>query len=146
MVVDDNVLLKTDHDIKNPISFFYTHRNENLESFHSRDNVLYGTINDLAKILPPKPIESQENFDSDEENGNETHLYESGRSLSKQMLSSFEIFHKTEEEPPVAKRNDLDALILFAPSLITNEKGECSIKLKFPENLTKYRQIFFFYI
>lgn len=146
IVVDESVLALTSYHLADPLSIFYPDRDEDVNDYHLREKIKLADPEEGAQLLSEggggpgggggggKEIQS---------------LPINGRSyLNLQKLSvdgaqtvnvsaSVEITSASETE--ISLRQNFNALAVFAASLPTDQNGRAQVKVKLPDNLTRYR-------
>ncbi|HXG94319.1 MAG TPA: DUF6049 family protein [Blastocatellia bacterium] len=147
VVVDESVLALTGYRIGDPISTFYSQRGSDASDHHLRANVLLANPQDL--LVNNLPVNGRE--------------FERLQSLAKlQPGAATETVNVTAAAPPAAPermararkakngggddepepirmRENFNALAVFAPAVPTDANGRASVKVKLPDNLTRYR-------
>ncbi|HET8781580.1 MAG TPA: alpha-2-macroglobulin family protein, partial [Pyrinomonadaceae bacterium] len=142
VVVDEAVLALTDYTLDDPVSVFYPERTADVEDVHVRQSVWlsstgalnygggnagggggvelrrqrgdgYPTALAAAMVMNPPPAPN-------------------APVISRGVLSG-------SAPQPIRIRQDFDALAVFAPAVPTDANGRAEVKVKLPDNLTRYR-------
>ncbi len=144
VVVDESVLALSNYQLADPLATFYTQRGGDVSNHHLRQNVVLskpdsligqaqqGQQGNLAldsvavtagarMAAPPAPMA--------------TPMAEAKMKVSGGVLQEPEQSQPT----PIRARIDFNALATFAPALPTDANGRASVKVKVPDNLTRYR-------
>ena len=133
VVVDEAVLAMTDYKLKDPVIAFYQYRDSNVDDYHSRAYVLL--TNDAGQG------EGSTSF-MVTRIGSVTGTVEvSSLPINARVLDgvSVEFSKSSLEKPKISLRRNFDALAVFAPSVRTDTNGRAQVKVKLPDNLTRYR-------
>ena len=140
VVVDESVLALTGYKLDDPLAVFYTQRNPETTDYHSRSSLLLAKPGELAidgtegggpggglvatesRMMvgappPPSPTPARK---SRGRNGDAADA-ESGEAES------------------IRIRENFNALAVFAASVPTDFNGHAEVKVKMPDNLTRYR-------
>ncbi len=146
VVVDESVLALSNYQLADPLATFYTQRGGDVSNHHLRQNVLLAKSDDLigqAQQGQPRTANSSISVDG----------FSGGRlvplaspappmAMAKRAVNA-EMADVREREPqstqPIRARIDFNALATFAPALPTDSNGRASVKVKVPDNLTRYR-------
>jgi hypothetical protein len=137
VVVDESVLALSGYNLEDPLTVFYAQRDGETNDHHLREHVLLakpgelltgrgggrnagGGIAGVAKVQA-LPMVARGQRDS-------------AQSFT---LDSFSSGTVTVEALRV--RDDLNSLAVFAPSVPTDSNGRAEVKVKLPDNLTRYR-------
>ncbi|MEP6706803.1 MAG: alpha-2-macroglobulin family protein, partial [Pyrinomonadaceae bacterium] len=140
VVVDEAVLALTDYKLDDPVSIFYSDREAGASDHHLRESILiekigegFGlgpgagggaameTVNVTSSQISELPINSR-NFSNN-------FLLTPGRVTKS----------GTNESRQIRLRENFNALAVFAPSVRTDANGRAQVRLKLPDNLTRYR-------
>ena len=123
-VVDEAILALTSYQLADPLSVFYTHIDGGVGDYHSRQYILLVDPDSLATrdaVLaagapapaPTMVAESAKAFDGGRGGG------EAGQAIR--------------------VRSDFNPLAAFEPSVPTDAQGRAAVRVKVPDNLTRYR-------
>jgi alpha-2-macroglobulin len=135
IVVDEAVLALTNYDLADPLGSFYQERGNDVGNRDSRSDVLLADPDELISQIR----------DMQQKQVNELPLQ--GRVFSRESLyaaSQGGIMESvtvtgTDAARKVRSRIDFNSLAIFAPSVSTDINGRAKIKVKLPDNLTRYR-------
>jgi alpha-2-macroglobulin len=148
VVVDESVLALTGYKLADPLDTFYFQRGDDVRNHHLRERVQLAKADVLisqfgrgaagavgggiamAAAPPPAPTA--------------TPAADKNRALS--AFGPEDVFRREENEQrkqageeSIRARIDFNALAFFAASLPTDANGRASVKVKLPDNLTRYR-------
>jgi hypothetical protein len=150
VVVDEAVLALTRYRLGDPLAVFYPERDADTSDYHLREKVKLASTDDIERLaLIDRPgggggggrIEARQI----------TELPVNSRAYSQLALLSSRVVMNasmsemvtvtgsaSEDEPPIELRKNFNALAVFAASLPTDAAGHAQIKIKLPDNLTRY--------
>jgi alpha-2-macroglobulin len=131
VVVDEAVLALTNYKLDDPISVFYQERRAEVDDLHLRKNLLVATAAALTE-------------------GGGGPGGGSSRRLFRGILAgetpsvpnappSVGLDSGGGQPDPIRVRNYFNALAVFVPSVPTDINGRAEVKVKLPDNLTRYR-------
>ncbi|MBA3242526.1 MAG: Ig-like domain-containing protein, partial [Acidobacteria bacterium] len=147
VVVDEAVLALSNYRLEDPVSIFYAQRGADVSDYHLRANVL---LEDPAKI-------SAEQMQSLPVNGRSTQSLamtatgdaqapppsarqrRESNSTSNFMLDGADAEAEQSASEEIRMRANFNALAVFVPSVLTDSNGRVEVKVKVPDNLTRYR-------
>jgi uncharacterized protein YfaS (alpha-2-macroglobulin family) len=139
VVVDEAVLALTKYELADPIASFYRPREAETLDRHSRANL---------QLVNPAELISELKNDLRVQVLGLHELNIAGRHmLSMRMLSklgpedTFEtvMVNSGPEEAEIRIRTNFNPLAIFAPTVLTDAAGRATVKIKLPDNLTRYR-------
>lgn len=145
IVVDESVLALTDYKLADPISIFYAERNEDVSDYHLRERV---------KLANPEAVKQLAEANQGGKGEGSVQFSRSAvRNLPKNGRAAMGLSAMTEEtvnvmastdtssasQAQIALRQNFNALAVFAASLPTDASGHAQVKVKLPDNLTRYR-------
>ncbi|HJU54031.1 MAG TPA: alpha-2-macroglobulin family protein, partial [Pyrinomonadaceae bacterium] len=149
VVVDEAVLALADYKLSDPLDQFYPLREENVEDRHLRQQLKLASpeeVADAALVVGERGRQTMH-----------TRIMELPRTDSPferltllAGLSTVEVTASAaavevvtkpwaEEESPIKLRKNFNALAVFAASVPTDASGRAQVKIKVPDNLTRYR-------
>jgi uncharacterized protein YfaS (alpha-2-macroglobulin family) len=140
IVVDESVLALTGYKLADPLAYFYSERDEDVTDYHLRENVALadpervkqeqaaGDTTFAVRSLDSLPIRGQR------AKGIENNYFLDGVDASDQASVG-----STTTREGISVRQNFNALAVFAASLPTDAKGRAQVKVKLPDNLTRYR-------
>ncbi|MDC0720403.1 Ig-like domain-containing alpha-2-macroglobulin family protein [Nannocystis bainbridge] len=154
-VVDEAVLSLTGYSWPDPVATFYLDRDGGVREHHLRELLLLARP-DLAKLQLTGAVGSSRDGDSDdraEAAPKRASKKNAGMAPGAPVMApapeeekKAEVSKPTDdesgaqqEEGAIALRTDFSALALFAAAVPTDSKGKAQVKLKLPDNLTRYR-------
>ncbi len=147
VVVDESVLALTGYQLADPLQTFYFSRGDDVRDHHLRERVQIAKSDALisqvsrgvgdgrsvatnrmamADSAAPVPMATPPPAQAVQE------LAVAGRGTIGKLGGQ-------PEEPAIRARIDFNALAFFAASLPTDANGRASVKVKLPDNLTRYR-------
>ncbi|HEX7771981.1 MAG TPA: alpha-2-macroglobulin family protein, partial [Pyrinomonadaceae bacterium] len=132
VIVDEAVLALTNYRLDDPISVFYQKRNAEVDDFHLRENILIATAAALSK---PSEVLSSGVLNAA---AARTMLVDRLAAASPNMAPMVGLDAGGPPDP-IRARQDFNALAMFAPSVLTDTNGRAEVKVKLPDNLTRYR-------
>ncbi|HEY3027025.1 MAG TPA: Ig-like domain-containing protein [Pyrinomonadaceae bacterium] len=143
VVVDEAVLVLTNYKLDDPISVFYSDREPGASDHHLRQNLVLDEL-----------VEGGGGPGGGGGGGRAMETVE----VSSSQISEFAINSRqveslalltpgvnvvtksgTNESRQIRLRENFNALAVFAPSVRTDANGRAQVKLKLPDNLTRYR-------
>lgn len=143
VAVDESVIALTNYKIENPVDSFYEKIYALTNSYYSRENIL---------LASPEDLENGEigiGYGSGSGNGSgsgDGYGIGSGGLITTKAAPLEKLRIITDlQRPPSSKfnqiklRSNFDALAVFAPSVKTDERGDATVDLNLPDNLTRYR-------
>ncbi len=146
IAVDESVLALTNYRISDPIGAFYQPVKSGTRDFYSRGNILLASPEDL--LLPERAStlglrnETRNGYGSGDGDGDGNSLFMPSK--RQDTLVNLEIIASLNRAPSKVKdeiriRRNFDALAIFSPSVRTDANGKATVKIKLPDNLTRYR-------
>lgn len=111
IVVDESVLSLSEYKTPDPVSGFYLRREPTVTDFHQREYVRLAQPDKTALLRDPACVP------------------ESG--VGEEIVA--------DPNTLIAVREDFNALALFAPEVRTDHRGRATVRVKVPDNLTRYR-------
>jgi uncharacterized protein YfaS (alpha-2-macroglobulin family) len=148
VVVDESILALTGYRLGDPLGVFYPKRDADVSDYHLRENVLLvdpdevvatggggpgggrgANGEDYIRVFNPRKVMS---------------LPLSGRNAIYSMVTvnattgQLAMSVTSEDASPVELRKNFNALAVFVPSLPTDARGHAQVKIKLPDNLTRY--------
>jgi uncharacterized protein YfaS (alpha-2-macroglobulin family) len=143
VVVDEAILALTDYELTDPIERFYPERDSRVSGNSLRDHLLYAgplvpggemagggaggaRTGSFASEVPPV------------RRGVMTVMGAADASAPLSM-SPTPMPGPQEVGPPIRVRQNFSALATFAPAVTTDANGRAQVKVKLPDNLTRYR-------
>jgi len=142
VVVDESVLALSNYKLADPLATFYFQRNADVSNHHLRQNVV------LSKpdALVGQAQQGQQGVaDANLAGGKAMRVVamSPGIAASPTPLppEMAKVAGEREQQvtEPIRARIDFNALATFAPALPTDANGRASVKVKVPDNLTRYR-------
>jgi uncharacterized protein YfaS (alpha-2-macroglobulin family) len=152
VVVDESVLALSSHRIGNPLDTFYSMRGTETRDYHSRAHVWLATPTQLAEsrakadgvMLSAQSAPTTVERSRRSKNGESAPMKKPAAEPAMRM--EFDSANIGDEEAeggqsnePIALRTNFDALAVFAAAVPTDSSGRAEIKVKVPDNLTRYR-------
>jgi uncharacterized protein YfaS (alpha-2-macroglobulin family) len=132
-VVDEAVLALTGYRWPDPLGVFYPDRPAGVTDQHSRASILLGPLEGLLEGGVPGGVVG----------GVVGGMPMAMEAIALQAMPAPAMAMKARRgdaaPEPIRMRTDFDALALFAASLPTDGQGRAEVKVKLPDNLTRYR-------
>ncbi len=151
IVVDESVLALSGYKTPDPIASFYGQRGAGGRDFHQRRFLKLATPDETKLAHIDMPAENRPGGDAATGRGFAVTIAESEPMDDAAMpnpTAGQEGKYKSGERSrdnngsgnaPIAVRKNFDALAAFAPTVITDAKGNATVRFKTPDNLTRYR-------
>jgi alpha-2-macroglobulin len=142
VVVDESVLALTSYRLPDPLGVFYPARDAETSDYHLREKI---------KLADPEEIKSRRAGGGPFEQRQITELPINGRTYSALLKAAPGLMTETEtvevsssavasaDSGSIGLRKNFNALAVFAASLPTDAAGRARVKVKLPDNLTRYR-------
>ena len=138
VVVDEAILALTDYQLADPLSVFYQTRSAGFQGYYSRANIVLvdpqtlvdesqevgGRNQPMATMAVEGAMEEEAMAEAPQE-----------KSADVAGLGGGE----TAAQEPIEVRTDFNPLATFAPEVRTDSRGEASVQIQVPDNLTRYR-------
>lgn len=147
IVVDEAVLALSNYQLADPLATFYSLRGAEVSDYHLRQNVVLTRIEDLIAQAAPSgrgalgftpsatPAVPMAESNAQALSDQLALSSKADRVEFRQRVSAGVL----EQAAPIRARIDFNALAMFAHALPTDANGRASIKVKVPDNLTRYR-------
>jgi len=151
VVVDESVLALTGYKLEDPVSVFYAQRGADVSDYHLRSVVqlvnpqslpINGAVGqgldeaDAVRIAPGAAMSM---------NANSGGIYKLETEARRVRQPEIYSMLQAPPSPPgsaeqeIRLRENFNALAVFAPSVTTDARGRAEVKVKVPDNLTRYR-------
>ncbi|MEO8435869.1 MAG: alpha-2-macroglobulin family protein [Pyrinomonadaceae bacterium] len=142
VVVDEAVLALTNYQLADPIAIFYSERDADTSDHHLRANILLGDVNEGGGRPGVGGGSEQMNASVSEtvtvmSSRSVVELPMGARSRSNNFL--LDGADNNNQKSKIRLRENFNALAVFAPSVRTDREGRAEVRLKLPDNLTRYR-------
>jgi uncharacterized protein YfaS (alpha-2-macroglobulin family) len=150
VVVDESVLALTGYKLDDPLAIFYSERGADVSDYHLRESVVLRDPGDIeireggggpgggggggranmqavtvtSEAPPPAPKSTAKRV---------------MRSRPGGALAGQDLAVEESQQEAIRLRSDFNALAVFAPSVTTDAQGRAEVKVKVPDNLTRYR-------
>ncbi len=137
VVVDESVLALADYRTIDPLKIFYVERPENVDDYHLRERLALANPQEVKRLTAAGvvnsrvPLQSRKLFGLLAEASRGSQTVEQSMSLMEMSTSS--------ASGQISARQNFNALAIFAASLPTDASGHAQVKVKLPDNLTRYR-------
>ncbi|HXD34239.1 MAG TPA: alpha-2-macroglobulin family protein [Pyrinomonadaceae bacterium] len=166
LAVDESVLALTDYELVDPLTTFYASRSDDTTHYQLRDNVTGAHSKDeIERFIshywrrssygyPEAPgvgrglLAARSQMVSGVRNLSGFYLLAPGSVYSAAFgkIKSGDInvvtksgTNEPDELPKIRLRENFDALAVFAPAVKTDANGHATVRVKLPDNLTRYR-------
>jgi uncharacterized protein YfaS (alpha-2-macroglobulin family) len=137
VVVDEAILALTNYQLADPIAVFYTHRPSDFASAYTRASILLADPQAFtsATAMPQATMTANSALGGAEE------AYRAATEAPAAPAADMAMEGERAEsgQAPIMVRADFNPLATFAPEVHTDINGEASIRVKLPDNLTRYR-------
>jgi uncharacterized protein YfaS (alpha-2-macroglobulin family) len=146
-MADEAVLGLVGYDLPRPLPSFYTDRPAGFEAYHLRSSVALGApeLKDVDIRRRPSPAKRARNGNEDMESGMVASAPPPPAPMVTMAPASAPSAEMPAEPAPAGPtttftvRKNFDALAVFKGALVTDAAGKTSVKVKLPDNLTRYR-------
>lgn len=136
VVVDESVLALTDYELTDPLTVFYSLHEARTNDYHSRKHVQLANIG-MGEGYGLGPGGGGM---TDMVQASETNMAYMVRRRGVEALNILAVDGvDTSDNAKIALRENFNALAIFAPSVHTDANGRAQVKVKLPDNLTRYR-------
>jgi uncharacterized protein YfaS (alpha-2-macroglobulin family) len=150
IVVDESVLALTNYKLPDPLGIFYGERNEDVNDYHLREKVKLANPEAVRQLAAASQAGAGGGSRAKAEFGqisaaavNELPL--NGRQAMGYLGMTVETVNvessqtSMDSQTLINLRQNFNALAVFAASLPTDASGRAQVKVKLPDNLTRYR-------
>lgn len=132
VVVDESVLALTGYKLSDPLSIFYPERESGVSDYHLRENVTLADQEDVISVGGGAGGGGRV--------GVTRGLRSSAMLLTETVnVTSASVGYTSEVLGEIAVRRNFNALAVFEASVPTDSSGRAQVKVKLPDNLTRYR-------
>ncbi|UCC77597.1 MAG: hypothetical protein JSW37_04340 [Anaerolineales bacterium] len=128
VVVDEAVLALTGYQLADPVASFYRHRSPSVSDYHLRGHIV---------LVDPDKLAEEGAFDQARAAGEPMATMAPAPMMEKEAVA--EAPGEDAEAQAIRMRTDFDPLATFEPSVPTDADGHVVVKVKLPDNLTRYR-------
>ncbi|HVF44015.1 MAG TPA: DUF6049 family protein [Pyrinomonadaceae bacterium] len=145
VVVDEAVLALSGYKLEDPLSVFYSERDADVSDHHARESVV---LRDPGEAEVTK-VESQaadgranmQTMSAPVATAEESPPPPAPKPAARRAKAGLVAggAAAAEEQQSIRLRSDFNALAVFAPSVTTDAQGRAEVKVKVPDNLTRYR-------
>jgi alpha-2-macroglobulin len=148
VVVDEAVLTLTNYKLADPLDTFYAIRGDIVRNHHLRSRVQLGRADDLISQLRSGSAGGNQALVSAAtapaaEFAVVTDRWRVGdldAARADRLSGRLEAFEdRAQAQEPIHNRLDFNALAAFVPTVTADSNGRASVKVKLPDNLTRYR-------
>ncbi|HMV85460.1 MAG TPA: alpha-2-macroglobulin family protein [Blastocatellia bacterium] len=142
IVVDEAVLALSNYQLADPLNTFYNQRGADVSDYHLRRNVVLAKPDALIGQAQQGQQEQQVNvaFYSAPTGDLGTRARQALAKAAPMAEMAMRVDDREQQvAQPIRTRIDFNALATFAPALPTDANGRASVKVKVPDNLTRYR-------
>ena len=148
VVVDESVLALTDYRIVDPVKVFYSDREGEADDYHSRKSLLLASPKALMEerehfieqywARNSRAVENNASVAETVTVSSITALPLEGRNFADLLLLTPGV-SAAGSKNQIRLRENFNALAVFAPSVRTAVNGRARVRVKLPDNLTRYR-------
>ena len=144
VVVDEAVLALTNYQLTDPVATFYYTRSANVTSVYGRSSIILIDPQALAQESEQTAMATQalgKNIVAESADMARMEMPAAAPMAEEAMMLDAvgEGGEVPDQATPIAVRSDFNPLAIFAPEVSTNARGEASVSVKVPDNLTRYR-------
>ena len=143
VVVDEAVLALTNYQLTDPVATFYYTRSANVTSVYGRSSIILVDPQTLAQESQQAALATQDMGKNivAESAGVERMEMEmpAAAPMMEEAMMDEAIGEAPDQAAPIAVRSDFNPLAIFVPEVSTNARGEASVTVILPDNLTRYR-------
>jgi uncharacterized protein YfaS (alpha-2-macroglobulin family) len=145
IVVDESVLALTSYKLADPISIFYPERNEDVTDYHLRERVKLANPEIVKQLATGYQGSGAGGGEGSVNVARKMAMPINGRAatglfaMSESVTVSSNMSGSDQAQAQIAIRQNFNALAVFAASLPTDANGHAQVKVKLPDNLTRYR-------
>jgi uncharacterized protein YfaS (alpha-2-macroglobulin family) len=147
VVVDESVLALTGYKLADPLNSFYFQRGDDVRNHHLRERVQLAKpealIGQMGKADQQVSLNSLGGFGRGAADMAAPPMPMASPMAPAKRARAGEAMMMAEsvvvEDSPIQTRIDFNALAFFAAALPTDANGRASVKIKLPDNLTRYR-------
>ncbi|HEX3560840.1 MAG TPA: alpha-2-macroglobulin family protein [Pyrinomonadaceae bacterium] len=145
VVVDESVLALTGYKLEDPVAVFYAQRGADVSDYHLRNHVQLAGPGDITIAEGRGAGGGRVAFSAGVSNADAA-LMPSAMAVPAPVerraipsLDKLGTLNQPAEQQAIRLRENFNALAVFAPSLPTDAQGRAEVKVKVPDNLTRYR-------
>ncbi|MEK6280038.1 MAG: alpha-2-macroglobulin family protein [Acidobacteriota bacterium] len=141
IVVDEAVLALTSYRLEDPLSRFYAERSQSVSDYHLRERVKLANPEEVRHVLENEQnaTVSGRRIQSLPLNARAYDSLKFGAAETVEVTSNMSGSGSSTSEPGISLRQNFNALAVFAASLPTDAHGRARVRVKLPDNLTRYR-------
>jgi uncharacterized protein YfaS (alpha-2-macroglobulin family) len=151
VIVDEAVLALSGHVFPDPVGLFHGRRDEQLQAWHLREQVMLATLAELqaGAGVPPKTLLETMRVEG-RGGASAKRAMMTGGGMAMPAPSAMAAAESAPDDGgggggeaagPIAVRKNFDALALFLPEGRTDARGGLEVPVKLPDNLTRYRVV-----
>ena len=140
VVVDEAVLALTNYQLEDPLSRFYEERSGNVNDYHLRERLKLADPEEVNKQVNDA-IEARQiqNLPMSARKFDDFQALQSSEQVETASYSMEGVNVTGQSETEISLRENFNALAVFAASVPTDARGHARVKVKLPDNLTRYR-------
>lgn len=148
VVVDEAVLALSGYKLEDPLSVFYSERSADVTDHHMRKDVVLRDPDDTINVTQVESLpiagRGMANMATLQAGvAAPAPAAEVPKVAARRARMGGPVMKAEAEEPEgqqaIRLRSDFNALAVFAPSVTTDSQGRAEVKVKVPDNLTRYR-------
>ncbi|MCX6033052.1 MAG: MG2 domain-containing protein, partial [Chloroflexi bacterium] len=136
VVVDEAVLALSNYDLADPMSVFYSSRDDGASDYHTRASIVLANPEDLTEQVVAGQALSMERAVMMPAAAAPS---ATAAPAAAPKMAAGAMDNAAEPAPVIAVRTDFNALATFAASVPTDAQGKATVEVKVPDNLTRYR-------
>ncbi|MBV9928539.1 MAG: hypothetical protein JOZ96_26220 [Acidobacteria bacterium] len=151
VVVDESVLALTDYRLEDPLGLFYPARDAETSDYHLREKVSLADLEELERRVGDAHIGGGGpggggggggvDYSRPVSAGKlpEALAYRTEQAVLNASVAEVADIGSSRDEALIELRKDFNALAVFAASLPTDAEGRAQVRVRLPDNLTRYR-------
>lgn len=145
VVVDESVLALTNYTLQDPLSVFYAQRGGDASDYHLRQNILLSNPKELSTLIQAgSGAANQGVMESVTVTSRAVQELPAPSPMAagglRKRSSNFSLDGADNNEAaPINLRENFNALAVFAAAVPTDASGRAQVRVKVPDNLTRYR-------
>ncbi|MEW6130615.1 MAG: alpha-2-macroglobulin family protein [Acidobacteriota bacterium] len=139
VVVDEAILSLTGYRVGDPLWTFYSTRGADMNAYHLRERVLLSAPEDLASQLEKGAVGGVPGGVAETMQMRTGALPPPAPPAAAMPKKAKAPGDASGEDAAIQVRENFNALAVFAPDVKTDADGRATVKVKLPDNLTRYR-------
>ncbi len=138
VVVDEAILALTNYQLVDPISVFYYTRYAELNSVYSRSSIIL--VDPMSLAQQTQEAMATQALEVNKDDSMDMAVPEATEGpVAEEASRAAGGVEGEASQTPIQVRTDFNPLAVFATDVRTDASGKASVKVKLPDNLTRYR-------